>query len=156
MSPKSRRRVRSRSPKHNKNDDMDETNEKINEEQHVEPNEKPDVHTIHQSEHFMDDHQATRKTALNTLLVPRTRKAKDTQTRLGVGRPIAAGGTGARVPTKSVSVSRGSRQIKKSRNVTKRPFEECIAEGRFDCTKTRYSMNHSTQKRKQNPMCQRV
>jgi hypothetical protein len=38
----------------------------------------------------------------------RTRKAKDTQFRLGVGRPAMAGGSGARAVTKSVSLGRGS------------------------------------------------
>ncbi|KAJ2928870.1 hypothetical protein H1R20_g8279, partial [Candolleomyces eurysporus] len=44
-------------------------------------------------------------------LPPRTRKAKDLQTRLGVGRPKLAGGSGARAVTKSTSTSiqRGKR-----------------------------------------------
>ncbi|KAG7450376.1 uncharacterized protein BT62DRAFT_927676 [Guyanagaster necrorhizus] len=46
---------------------------------------------------------------------PRTRKAKETQTRLGVGRPVAAGGTGARAVTKSANVTNGKRG--KSRSV---------------------------------------
>ncbi|KAJ8084158.1 hypothetical protein PM082_002925 [Marasmius tenuissimus] len=60
-----------------------------------------------------------------TLPLQRTRKAKDTQRRLGVGRPIAAGGSGARAVTKSLSVSR-SRRAKSSRNVI--PVEETIVE----------------------------
>lgn len=48
----------------------------------------------------------------------RTRKAKE-QTRLGVGRPVAAGGAGPRAVTKSMSVPRiqrgkGSRTMKQS------------------------------------------
>lgn len=58
---------------------------------------------------------------------PRTRKAKDTQYRLGVGRPIIAGGSGARAVTKSVSVSRGSKKVKSMKNV--KPLEDPIAEG---------------------------
>ncbi|KAJ3895049.1 hypothetical protein GG344DRAFT_73454 [Lentinula edodes] len=51
--------------------------------------------------------------------LPRIRKAKETQFRLGVGRPLAAGGKGARAVTKSVSASRakkgkGSRSVKPS------------------------------------------
>ncbi|KAG1833947.1 hypothetical protein EV424DRAFT_1479277 [Suillus variegatus] len=57
---------------------------------------------------------------------PRTRKAKDTQYRLGVGRPIIAGGSGARAVTKSVSVSRGSKKVKSMKNV--KPLEDPIAE----------------------------
>lgn len=57
---------------------------------------------------------------------PRTRKAKDTQYRLGVGRPIIAGGSGARAVTKSVSVSRGSKRAKSLRHV--KPSEDPIAE----------------------------
>ncbi|GBE78298.1 predicted protein [Sparassis crispa] len=55
----------------------------------------------------------------------RTRKAKETQYRLGVGRPVTAGGTGPRAITKSVSVSREKR-IKGSRSV--KPSEEAIRE----------------------------
>ncbi|KIY45450.1 hypothetical protein FISHEDRAFT_76631 [Fistulina hepatica ATCC 64428] len=39
----------------------------------------------------------------------RTRKAKETQFRLGVGRPIAAGGNGARVVTRTATQSRAKR-----------------------------------------------
>ncbi|KAF9015294.1 hypothetical protein BDQ17DRAFT_1320215 [Cyathus striatus] len=46
----------------------------------------------------------------------RTRKAKEMQTRLGVGRPVAAGGAGPRAITKSLSVSR-SRRGKPSRSL---------------------------------------
>lgn len=39
----------------------------------------------------------------------RTRKAKDTQSRLGMGRPVLAGGEGARAATKPVSASKNKR-----------------------------------------------
>ncbi|OCH96538.1 hypothetical protein OBBRIDRAFT_743279 [Obba rivulosa] len=42
-------------------------------------------------------------------LAPRKRKAKETQFRLGVGRPALAGGSGAREITRSVSVPRTTR-----------------------------------------------
>ncbi|KAI6044954.1 hypothetical protein EDC04DRAFT_179654 [Pisolithus marmoratus] len=57
---------------------------------------------------------------------PRTRKAKETQYRLGVGRPAVAGGSGARAITKSVSVSRKSRRGKSSASV--KPSEATITE----------------------------
>ncbi|KAF7339356.1 hypothetical protein MSAN_02149500 [Mycena sanguinolenta] len=56
----------------------------------------------------------------------RTRKAKDTQTRLGVGRPVAAGGNGARAVTKSVSVAKGKRG--RNSKAVKKPVEETIPE----------------------------
>ncbi|KIJ68309.1 hypothetical protein HYDPIDRAFT_24602 [Hydnomerulius pinastri MD-312] len=56
----------------------------------------------------------------------RTRKAKQTQYRLGVGRPMIAGGGGARTVTKSVSVSRTVKRAKSSRTV--QPSEATIAE----------------------------
>ena len=46
--------------------------------------------------------------------VNRTRKAKETQLRLGVGRPKAVGGIGARAVTKSFSLSRGNKRASKS------------------------------------------
>ncbi|THH02866.1 hypothetical protein EW026_g76 [Hermanssonia centrifuga] len=55
----------------------------------------------------------------------RTRKAKVTQFRLGVGRPTAAGGSGARAVTKSLSVSRGGR-IRGSKSM--KPQETAIQE----------------------------
>ncbi|KAI6133175.1 hypothetical protein EDD16DRAFT_1530319 [Pisolithus croceorrhizus] len=57
---------------------------------------------------------------------PRTRKAKDTQYRLGVGRPAVAGGSGARAITKSVSVSRKFRRGKSNTSV--KPSEATITE----------------------------
>ncbi|KAJ7235877.1 hypothetical protein B0H12DRAFT_1238624 [Mycena haematopus] len=56
----------------------------------------------------------------------RTRKARDTQTRLGVGRPVAAGGSGPRAVTKSSSVAKGKRG--RSSKTAKKPVEETIPE----------------------------
>ncbi|KAF9240903.1 hypothetical protein BU15DRAFT_61221 [Melanogaster broomeanus] len=57
---------------------------------------------------------------------PRTRKAKQTQYRLGVGRPIIAGGSGPRAVTKSASVSRTVKRAKSSRTI--QPTEATITE----------------------------
>ncbi|TFK41028.1 hypothetical protein BDQ12DRAFT_710878 [Crucibulum laeve] len=56
---------------------------------------------------------------------PRTRKAKELQTKLGVGRPIAAGGSGPRAVTKSFNIPRGKRA--RSSKVIK-PSEATIEE----------------------------
>ncbi|KAA1468177.1 hypothetical protein DENSPDRAFT_833392 [Dentipellis sp. KUC8613] len=55
----------------------------------------------------------------------RTRKAKDAQLKLGVGRPMAAGGSGARAVTKSISMGR-SKRGKSSRSA--KPVDETIEE----------------------------
>ncbi|KAL0951019.1 hypothetical protein HGRIS_007760 [Hohenbuehelia grisea] len=56
---------------------------------------------------------------------PRTKKAKETQLRLGVGRPVAAGGSGARAVTKSTSLSRVKRaKSSKSMQPTEAPIPE--------------------------------
>ncbi|GLB36280.1 hypothetical protein LshimejAT787_0305680 [Lyophyllum shimeji] len=56
--------------------------------------------------------------------VTRTRKGKE-QTRLGVGRPAAAGGSGPRTVTKSISISKGKRgKVSKSM----KPTEATIVE----------------------------
>ncbi|KAG1716547.1 hypothetical protein ID866_599 [Astraeus odoratus] len=57
---------------------------------------------------------------------PRPRKAKETQYRLGVGRPVLAGGSGARAVTKSVSISRRIRKAKNSTTI--QPSEATITE----------------------------
>ncbi|KAI0082169.1 hypothetical protein K474DRAFT_1694476 [Panus rudis PR-1116 ss-1] len=54
-----------------------------------------------------------------------TRKAKETQIRLGVGRPLAAGGSGPRAVTRSTSLTKG-RRGKTSRSV--KPIEATIQE----------------------------
>ena len=57
---------------------------------------------------------------------PRTRKAKETQTRLGVGRPLAVGGQGPRAVTRSSGSSRG-KEGKSSKS--HKPKEPTIQEG---------------------------
>ncbi|CCM00902.1 uncharacterized protein FIBRA_02948 [Fibroporia radiculosa] len=56
--------------------------------------------------------------------VPLTRKAKQTQYRLGVGRPTLAGGSGARAVTRSLSIPKA--RVKVSRSV--KPKEDAIQE----------------------------
>lgn len=55
----------------------------------------------------------------------RTRKAKETQKKLGVGRPVAAGGTGARAVTRSASYSK-AKKSRTSKSI--KPIEETIIE----------------------------
>ncbi|KAI6005253.1 hypothetical protein F5J12DRAFT_835767 [Pisolithus orientalis] len=69
--------------------------------------------------------------------LPRTRKAKESQYRLGVGRPVVAGGSGARSITKSVSVSRKSKRGKSSTSV--KPSEATITEGNATAILCRYA-----------------
>jgi len=57
---------------------------------------------------------------------PRTRKAKELQTRLGVGKPLIAGGHGPRAMTRSLASSRGKR-AKSSKSL--KPMEDTIEEG---------------------------
>ncbi|KAH9898519.1 hypothetical protein C8Q73DRAFT_780130 [Cubamyces lactineus] len=59
---------------------------------------------------------------------PRTRRAKETQYRLGMGRPTVVGGSGARSATRTVSIAvrGGSRRLRASRNI--RPVEAPIQE----------------------------
>lgn len=57
---------------------------------------------------------------------PRTRKAKELQTRLGKGKPVIAGGSGPRAITASSGSSKG-RQTKSSK--TMKPREPTIEEG---------------------------
>ncbi|KAI0824208.1 hypothetical protein BC628DRAFT_1411133 [Trametes gibbosa] len=57
---------------------------------------------------------------------PRTRRAKETQYRLGVGRPTVAGGRGARVVTRATSFSIKSKRGKGSKSV--KPTEAVIQE----------------------------
>lgn len=58
---------------------------------------------------------------------PRTRKAKE-QTRLGVGRPVIAGGTGARAITKSISVPKRARV---SKSIAQPVQDTIMEEGMF-------------------------
>ncbi|KAL7285642.1 hypothetical protein ACG7TL_000747 [Trametes sanguinea] len=57
---------------------------------------------------------------------PRTRRAKDTQYKLGVGRPTAVGGSGARAVTRSTSLSTKGKRVRGSRSV--KPVEAAIQE----------------------------
>ncbi|KAI0724410.1 hypothetical protein C8T65DRAFT_563689 [Cerioporus squamosus] len=57
---------------------------------------------------------------------PRTRRAKDTQYKLGVGRPTVAGGHGARAVTRTASLSQKGKRGKGSKSV--KPTEAAIAE----------------------------
>ncbi|RPD63089.1 hypothetical protein L227DRAFT_497561 [Lentinus tigrinus ALCF2SS1-6] len=57
---------------------------------------------------------------------PRTRRAKETQYKLGVGRPIAAGGHGARAVTRTASLSQKGKRGKGSKSA--KPTEAAIAE----------------------------
>jgi hypothetical protein len=80
--------------------------------------------------HDIDDDEEPESMPLSEPLVPamttRTRKAKETQTRLGVGRPVVAGGSGARAATKSTSVSKQ----KRGRSKGTKPTETTIREGK--------------------------
>jgi hypothetical protein len=64
----------------------------------------------------------TTQSSQSTSLV-RTRKAKETQRRLGVGKPKAAGGNGARSVTRAISPSKG-RRGRSSRSVIPTIAEE--------------------------------
>jgi hypothetical protein len=66
------------------------------------------------------------KAAPPVLPPARTRKAKELQTRLGVGKPIIAGGHGPRAVTRSSGSSRGKR-AKSSKSL--KPTEDTIEEG---------------------------
>lgn len=57
---------------------------------------------------------------------PRTRRAKETQYRLGVGRPTVVGGSGARAVTRSTSATTKAKRGKGSRSV--KPVEAAIQE----------------------------
>ena len=56
--------------------------------------------------------------------ITRTRKAKETQLRLGVGRPKAAGGVGARAVTKSFSVSKNNKRVSKNIKISEADIPE--------------------------------
>ena len=56
--------------------------------------------------------------------VTRTRKAKETQLRLGVGRPKVAGGVGARAVTKSFSVPKNNKRVSKSVKISEAVIPE--------------------------------
>ncbi|KAI1797744.1 hypothetical protein LXA43DRAFT_1088820 [Ganoderma leucocontextum] len=60
------------------------------------------------------------------VLPPRTRRAKNSQYKLGVGRPMAAGGSGARTVTRSTSLSQKGKRAKGSKSI--KPMEAAILE----------------------------
>ncbi|OAX44749.1 hypothetical protein K503DRAFT_861044 [Rhizopogon vinicolor AM-OR11-026] len=89
------------------------------------------IHDIDEEDEVVEETEAkeqpeTQNPPTPTYSTLRTRKARDTQYRLGVGRPTIAGGSGARAVTKSGSISRGSKRAKSTRNV--KPSEETIVE----------------------------
>lgn len=69
---------------------------------------------VHSDTEEDEDHHAANPesetlSGLNPGPMTRTRKARDAQLRLGVGRPPAAEGRGPRVATRSVSIAKGAR-----------------------------------------------
>lgn len=89
------------------------------------------VHDIDEEENLEEERknsseEAQQNSSLNFQAVPRTRKAKETQTRLGVGKPLAAGGQGPRAVTRSSGSSRG-KETKLSKS--HKPKEPTIQEG---------------------------
>lgn len=90
------------------------------------------VHDIDEEENLEEERknssteEARENPSPNFPTTPRTRKAKETQTRLGVGKPLAAGGQGPRAVTRSSGSSRG-KESKLSRN--HKPKEPTIQEG---------------------------
>jgi hypothetical protein len=68
--------------------------------------------------------QGTTQSATITPPATRARKAKE-QIRLGVGRPVAAGGSGPRAVTKYIDVSKGKRA---KGTKTMKPTEDTIPE----------------------------
>jgi len=56
--------------------------------------------------------------------ITRTRKAKETQLRLGVGRPKAVGGAGARAVTKSFSAAKNNKRVSKSVKISEAVIPE--------------------------------
>ena len=65
--------------------------------------------------------EAQQNSSLTLPAAPRTRKAKETQTRLGVGRPVAAGGQGPRAVTRSSGSSRGKETKLSKSHIPKEP-----------------------------------
>ena len=63
--------------------------------------------------------------------ITRTRKAKETQLRLGVGRPKVAGGVGARAVTKSFSVPKNTKRVSKSVKISEAVIPEEQDPGTF-------------------------
>ena len=90
------------------------------------------VHDIDEEEKLEEEkknsctEEAEQIPSLISPAAPRTRKAKETQTRLGVGKPLAAGGQGPRAVTRSSGSSRG-KETKLSKS--HKPKEPTIQEG---------------------------
>ncbi|TDL28398.1 hypothetical protein BD410DRAFT_780897 [Rickenella mellea] len=72
-----------------------------------------------------DNNTTPEDTPPTPVVATRTRTAKDIQRRLGVGRPVIAGGSGARAITKSLSVGKATRG---KNSKTLKPVEETIEE----------------------------
>lgn len=87
-----------------------------------------DINEDEQEEEEMQSEETAEQTIPQPVEVPppRTRKAKEMQTRLGVGKPLAAGGQGPRTVTRS-SISSKGRRAKSSRSI--KPMEATIEEG---------------------------
>lgn len=90
------------------------------------------VHEIIEDEAEQENEQQMDERGAHTQPVeqppPRTRKAKELQTRLGMGKPVIAGGKGARNITRSSTGSIGSmpKRTKSSRSMI--PTEATIIE----------------------------
>ena len=105
------------------------------------------VHDIDEEENLEEERknsstvEAQENPSLNSPAAPRTRKAKETQTRLGVGKPLAAGGQGPRAVTRSSGSSRGKEsKLSKSH----KPKEPTIQEGEsFAMIICHYCLNES-------------
>ena len=63
--------------------------------------------------------------------ITRTRKAKETQLRLGVGRPKAVGGIGARAVTKSFSLPKNNKRVSKNIKISEATIPEEQDPGMF-------------------------
>ncbi|PPQ72022.1 hypothetical protein CVT24_008074 [Panaeolus cyanescens] len=84
---------------------------------------------IHEpDEEEMDQHNVFKEPSPSPPLAPppRTRKAKELQTRLGVGKPVAAGGSGPRAITRSSGSSSKGKRAKSSKSM--KPKEAPIQE----------------------------
>jgi len=79
-----------------------------------------------ESEATISDEPPVQKLPTPPLVPPRTRKAKELQTRLGKGKPVIAGGSGARAVTASSGSSKG-RHSRSSKAM--KPREPTIEEG---------------------------
>jgi hypothetical protein len=100
---------------------------------------------IHSDTDEDDEHHTTKpETGTPSGLHPgpmtRTRKARDAQLRLGVGRPTAAGGQGPRTVTRSVSVAKSTRS-RSGRGA--KPAQAPIVEGLSEHSRFPFSTSSS-------------